>query len=70
METKVGIFLLSLPNMLSDKIKVTYRVTEDFWDTIAREANRKGLTVPSFTRYVLKKYINEKNNGTKKTTTP
>jgi hypothetical protein len=56
--------------MLSDKIKVTYRVTEEFWDTIAREANRKGLTVPSFTRYVLKKYINEKTNGTKKTTTP
>jgi hypothetical protein len=56
--------------MVEDKVRITYRITESFYNIVIKEADRKGLTLPAFTRYVLKKYINEKNNGTKKTTTP
>lgn len=54
--------------MVKDKVHCTYRVTEDFYWQIVKEADKKGLTVPAFTRYVIKKYISE--YGTKKTTTP
>jgi hypothetical protein len=55
--------------MISDKVKVTYRVTDQFYNLLAAEAEKKGLSISAFTRYVMKKYINEKY-GPKKTTTP
>lgn len=45
--------------MTSEKVEFKTRVTEDFYNQIARVALRKGLTVPAFTRYVLKKYFND-----------
>ena len=45
--------------MTSEKVEFKTRVTEDFYNQIARAALRKGLTVPAFTRYVLKKYFND-----------
>ena len=50
--------------MYQEKIKIAYRVPEDFYNVLARHAEKRGLTVSSFTRYVLKKYIHE---HTKKT---
>ena len=46
-------------NMTEEKVRITIRVNESFYETIARAALRKGLTVPAFTRYVLKKYFND-----------
>lgn len=45
--------------MTEDKVRITIRVTEDFYNKIDRAASRKGLTVPAFTRYILKKYFND-----------
>ena len=45
--------------MTENKIQLSYRVDDKFYEIIARAANRKGLTVPAFTRYVLKKYFND-----------
>jgi len=53
--------------MTEEKVRITVRVNESFYDIIARAANRKGLTVPAFTRYVLKKYFND--NAKKQTNT-
>lgn len=46
-------------NMTEEKVDIRIRVNESFYETIARAALRKGLTVPAFTRYVLKKYFND-----------
>jgi predicted DNA binding CopG/RHH family protein len=46
-------------NMTEEKVDIRIRVKEDFYDIIAKTALRKGLTVPAFTRYVLKKYFND-----------
>jgi hypothetical protein len=45
--------------MTDQKVDIRIRVQENFYEIIARAANRKGLTVPAFTRYVLKKYFND-----------
>jgi predicted DNA binding CopG/RHH family protein len=46
-------------NMTEEKVRITVRVNESFYELIAKTALRKGLTVPAFTRYVLKKYFND-----------
>ncbi len=46
--------------MTENKIQLSYRVDDKFYDIIARAALRKGLTVPAFNRYVLKKYFHDK----------
>lgn len=45
--------------MTEDKIRITIRVTEDFYNKIDLLASKKALTVPAFTRYILKKYFND-----------
>lgn len=54
-------------NMIEQKVDIRIRIQEDFYNQIARAALRKGLTVPAFTRYVLKKYFND--NAKKQTNT-
>lgn len=45
--------------MTEEKIRVTLKIDESFYNIMAKEANRKGLTVAAFSRYVLKKYFND-----------
>jgi len=45
--------------MSEDKIRITIRVNESFYNIIAKAATRRGLTIATFSRYVLKKYFNE-----------
>lgn len=52
--------------MNSEKVQIAYRVELSFYEKMAKNANRKGMTVPQYTRYILKKYFNE--NDKQKTT--
>lgn len=45
--------------MTDQKVDIRIRVQENFYNVINREADKRGLTVPAFTRYVLKKYFND-----------
>ena len=45
--------------MAMEKVRITLKIDESFYNTMAKEANRKGLTVAAFSRYVLKKYFND-----------
>ena len=45
--------------MAMEKVRITLKIDESFYNTMAKAANRKGLTVAAFSRYVLKKYFND-----------
>ena len=45
--------------MAMEKVRITLKIDESFYNIMAKEANRKGLTVAAFSRYVLKKYFND-----------
>jgi uncharacterized protein (DUF1778 family) len=45
--------------MAEEKIRITLKIDESFYNIMAKAANRKGLTVAAFSRYVLKKYFND-----------
>jgi antitoxin component of RelBE/YafQ-DinJ toxin-antitoxin module len=51
------------------KVQVSYRIDEDTYNRLAVISNRKGLTVPQLTRLIVKQYLDNNTNGTKKTTT-
>jgi antitoxin component of RelBE/YafQ-DinJ toxin-antitoxin module len=51
------------------KVQVAYRIDEDTYNRLAVISNRKGLTVPQLTRLIVKQYLENNTNGTKKTPT-
>jgi hypothetical protein len=51
------------------KVQVSYRIDEDTYNRLAVISNRKGLTVPQLTRLIVKQYLDNNTNGTKKTPT-
>ena len=51
------------------KVQVSYRIDEDTYNRLAVISNRKGLTVPQLTRLIVKQYLENNTNGTKKTPT-
>ena len=53
--------------MQTEKVQIAYRVDLAFYERLAKNAERKGMTVPQYTRYILKKYFQE--HDAKKTNT-
>lgn len=51
--------------MQTEKIQVAFRIDTAFYERLAKNAIRKGMTVPQYTRYILKKYFID--HDTKKT---
>jgi predicted DNA-binding protein len=45
--------------MQTEKVQVAYRISVEFYNRMAKNAERKGMTVPQYTRYILKKYFND-----------
>lgn len=50
-----------------EKVAVKYRIDLPFYEKMAKNAERRGMTVPQYTRYILKKYFQE--HDAKKTNT-
>ena len=53
--------------MEGEKVQIAYRIDLAFYERLAKNADRKGMTVPQYTRYILKKYFQE--HDAKKTNT-
>lgn len=53
--------------MQTEKVQIAYRVDLAFYERLAKNAERKGMTVPQYTRYILKKYFQD--HDSKKTNT-
>jgi hypothetical protein len=45
--------------MQTEKVQVKIRIDVPFYDLMAKNADRRGMTVAQFTRYILKKYFND-----------
>ena len=45
--------------MEGEKVQIAYRIDLAFYERLAKNADRKGMTVPQYTRYILKKYFQE-----------
>ena len=52
-------FIIFATVMIIEKVDIRIRIDESFYDKISKLSRAKGLSVPAFTRYVLKKYFNE-----------
>ena len=42
-----------------EKVQVKYRIDLPFYERMAKNAERRGMTVSQYTRYILKKYFND-----------
>ena len=45
--------------MAEEKVRITIKIDESFYNIMAGAALKKGLTVSAFSRYILKKYFND-----------
>ena len=42
-----------------EKVQINVRVDLDLYEKLAKQGLRRGLTVAAYTRYILKKYMND-----------